>query len=160
MKKTLLKVLSIKNNVAISAIVAAIVILIMILIYPVVEYSPKVMILPQQKSGSNLKPISVDSVALYRYLSASAKPIAIINIEKYAEAASQQDQDLIIDRAKAAAAGLGADGLLLKYAYFKQPGGIEANLSGYVMQFLAVKSGVGDVPAYGEIEEPSIVIPQ
>ena len=113
-----------------------------------------------QKQSLKLAATNVDSIGLYRYLSAGAKQLATISIEQYALEPNDEDQNNIIQLAKQQAAKLGANGLMLKLAGFKQTTGVEAGLRGYVMQFVAAKVGPNDVPMFSEIAEPSLALPQ
>ena len=76
--RSLMKIFSMRNHIVISAIISFVVILIMILIYPKPDYSPKFIILPMQKQSLKLAATNVDSIGLYRYLSAGAKQLATI----------------------------------------------------------------------------------
>lgn len=157
--RSVMKVLSMRNHVAISAIIAFITIAIMIVIYPKQSYTPQIIVLPLQKNFVNRPQTSSDSVGLYRYLSAGATKIAAINIEQYAAEQNDQDQNDIIQLARSEAAKLGANGLMLKLAGFKQTSGAEAGLRGYVMQFIAAKVGPNDIPMFNQISEPSLQLP-
>ena len=160
MLRSVMKLLSMRNHVAIFAIISFISILVMMLVYPKISYSPQMIILPLEKNAVRRPQVSVDSVGLYRYLSTGATKIAAINIEQYAAEPNDQDQNNIVQLARSEAAKLGANGLMLKLAGFKQTSGAEAGLRGYVMQFIAAKVGPNDAPIFNELSEPSLQLPQ
>jgi hypothetical protein len=156
----LTKIFRMRNHTAISAVIAVIVISFMILTYPRANIVSHYIVLPLQKKSISLPAQDPQTVGLYRYLSSGATSIARINIERHADNQNQNIEDNMLKLARNLAAKMGANGLVLRLGGYSDPGGVESGLSGYVMQFIAVKTGPNDVPIYSEIEEPSIATVQ
>jgi hypothetical protein len=155
-----MKLLKMKNHVAISCIISFIVILLMILTYPRTNLEAHYIVLPLQKNSTKLAPTDPSSIALYRYLSSGATRLAAINIEQHSDVQNPEMEKTMLAKARKIAAKMGADGLLIKLMGYNQAEGVESGLSGYVMQFVAAKVGPNDVPIFSQIAEPSIAMPQ
>lgn len=149
-----------KNHGLVCSIITVLTIMCAILLYPRQNYPMSHMVLPLQKQMPTYPRVPSSQITLYPHMMPGMKKLALITIERYALAPNPNIEQAIGQKMQQLAAGVGANGLVMRYGGFSQGSGAEAVITAYNVQFLAVRvpPGVASSNAW-QLQEPSIVTP-